>query len=98
MKSSSHTDITGGILQAIEYLDETGAGYKTILVFSDLKEELREGDVRAEIPLALSGYSVVALNVTKLRSDNVDPREYLGRLNDWTQRVSGWKQVADVGK
>jgi len=86
--------------QAIEYLDETGAGHKTILVFSDLKEELREGYVRAEIPLALSGYSVVALNVTKLRSDNVDPREYLGRLNDWKQRVETgggrWKVVNNL--
>jgi hypothetical protein len=87
VKSSSHTDITGGILQAIEYLNETGAGHKTIMIFSDLKEELREGFVRAEIPLALSGYNVVALNVTKLRSDNVDPREYLGRLDGWKQRV-----------
>ncbi len=100
VKSSSHTDITGGILQAIEYLDETGAGHKTILVFSDLKEELREGYVRAEIPLALSGYSIVALNVTKLSSDNVDPREYLGRLNDWKQRVETggghWKVVNNL--
>ncbi len=100
VKSSSHTDITGGILQAIEYLDETAAGHKTILVFSDLKEELREGYVRAEIPLALSGYNVIALNVTKLRSDNIDPREYLGRLNDWKQRVETggghWKVVNNL--
>jgi len=100
VKSSSHTDITGGILQAIEYLNETGAGHKTILIFSDLKEELRKGYVRAEIPLALSGYSVVALNVTKLRSDNVDPREYMGRLEGWKQRVETggghWKVVNDL--
>lgn len=100
VKSSSYTDITGGILQAIEYLNETGAGHKTILVFSDLKEELRKGYVRAEIPLALSGYSVVALNVTKLRSDNIDPREYLDRLDGWKQRVETgggrWKVVNDL--
>lgn len=100
VKSSSHTDITGGILQAVEYLNEAGAGHKTILIFSDLKEELREGYVRAEIPLMLSGYSVVALNVTKLRSDNVDPREYLGRLDSWKQRVETgggrWKVVNDL--
>jgi len=100
VKSSSHTDITGGILQAIEYLNETGAGHKTILVFSDLKEELRDGYVRAEIPLALSGYNVVALNVTKLRSDNIDPREYLGRLDGWKQRVETgggrWKVVNNL--
>lgn len=100
VKSSSHTDITGGILQAIEYLNETGAGHKTILVFSDLKEDLREGYVRAEIPLTLNGYNVVALNVTKLRSDNVDPRQYLGRLDGWKQRVETgggrWRVLNDL--
>jgi hypothetical protein len=100
VKSSSHTDITGGILQAVEYLNETGAGHKTILVFSDLKEDLAKGYVRDEIPLALSGYHVVALNVTKLRSDNVDPRQYLSRLDGWKQRVETgggqWRVLNDL--
>jgi len=100
VKSSTHTDITGGILQAVEYLNETGAGHKTILVFSDMKEDLREGYVRDEIPLMLSGYRVVALNVTKLRADNVDPRNYLDRLDSWKQRVEAgggeWKVVNDL--
>ena len=99
VKSSSYTDITGGILQGVEYLNETGAGHKTILIFSDLKEELREGYVR-DIPLTLSGYNVVALNVTKLRTDNIDPRQYLGRLDSWKQRVETgggqWKVVNDL--
>ena len=85
-KPSSHTDITGGILQAIEYLNEANPGKKTILVFSDLKEELRKGFVR-DIPLQLNGFRVVAVNVTKLRTDNVDPREYLTRLESWQMRV-----------
>lgn len=100
VKSSNHTDITGGILQAIEYLNETGAGHKTILVFSDMKEDLSEGYVRDEIPLMLSGYRVVALNVTKLRADNVDPRNYLDRIDGWKQRVESsggqWKVLNDL--
>lgn len=100
VKSSSHTDITGGILQAIEYLNETGAGHKTILIFSDLKEELREGYVREGISLPLSGYKVIALNVTKLRADNIDPRKYLDRVDSWKQRVETgggeWKVVNDL--
>lgn len=100
VKSSTHTDITGGILQAVEYLNETGAGHKTILIFSDMKEDLREGYVRDEIPLTLSGYRVVALNVTKLRADNVDPRHYLDRLDSWKQRVESgggqWKVLNDL--
>ena len=85
-KSAQYTDITGGILQATEYLNEQETGRKTILVFSDLKEDLAEGYVR-DIPLALDGFEVVAVNVTKLRSDNVDPREYMDRIEAWKKRV-----------
>ena len=46
VSGSSHTDISGGMLQAAEWLNETGAGHKHILVFSDLEEDLREGYVR----------------------------------------------------
>ncbi|MEE8262044.1 MAG: VWA domain-containing protein [Gammaproteobacteria bacterium] len=101
VKPAAYTDITGGILQAIEYLNEKGTGKKTILIFSDLKEDLRKGYVR-DIPLQLTGFDVVALNVTKLRSDNVDPREYLNRLEAWQQRVESgggkWRVINDMDR
>ena len=75
----AYTDITGGVLQAVEYLNEKDPGRKTILVFSDLEEDLEEGYVR-DIPLTMDGFEVVAVNVTKLRTDNVDPRAYMTRL------------------
>ena len=31
--SSAHTDITGGVVQAVQYLSETGAGYRYTLIF-----------------------------------------------------------------
>ncbi len=99
VRGSAYTDITGGMLQAIEWLNESRAGHKTILIFSDLKEDLKEGYVR-DIPLQLTGFKVVALNVTKLRSDNVDPREYLNRLAAWQERVESgggsWQVVNDL--
>ncbi|MCI0401823.1 MAG: VWA domain-containing protein [Gammaproteobacteria bacterium] len=101
VKPASHTDVTGGILQAIEYLNEKASAKKTILIFSDLKEDLREGYVR-DIPFKLSGFDVVALNVTKLHSDNVDPREYLDRLQAWQQRVEAggghWRVINDLDR
>jgi hypothetical protein len=97
--SSPYTDISGGILQAVEYLNEKGTGHKTILIFSDLKEDLEEGYVR-EFELELGGFRVIALNVTKLRSDNIDPREYLGRLESWPGRVEKaggeWSVINDL--
>jgi hypothetical protein len=101
VKGSAYTDITGGILQGIEFLNEAGTGHNTILIFSDLKEELRKGYKR-DIPLSLTGYSVVALNVTKLRSDNIDPREYLDRLEDWRLKVESgggqWRVINDMAR
>jgi len=97
--SAPYTDITGGLLQAIEFLNEKDPGRKTIFIFSDLQEDLQSGYVR-DIPLNLDGFDVVALNVTKLRSDNVDPREYLNRLQAWETQVneSGgrWRVVNDL--
>ena len=85
-KGSRHTDITGGMLQASEYLEETGAGEKFVLIFSDLEEDLQRGHIR-DFPISLPGIHVVALNVTKLRSDNIDPRDYIERLDLWQNRV-----------
>lgn len=86
LNGSPYTDITGGILQAAEFLDETGAGRKTILIFSDMQEELKPGYVR-DFSLNLAGIRVVALNVTKLRGDQIDPRKYQQRIEEWRARV-----------
>ncbi len=98
-KGSAYTDISGGILQAVEYLNEAGPGEKYILVFSDMKEDLPKGYVR-DVPFELKGFEVIALNVTKLRADNVNPREYLERLTEWQGKVESgggkWKVINDL--
>jgi hypothetical protein len=96
-----YTDITGGLLQAIEFLNEKQTGRKEILIFSDMKEDLAKGYVR-DLPLDFKGFDVVALNVTKLRSDNFDPREYLSRLDAWRARVEKagghWRVINDLDR
>ena len=98
---STHTDISGGMLQAMEWLNETGAGQKFLLIFSDLEEDLRAGHVR-DFKIDLQGVRVVALNVTKLRSDQVDPREYMERLAAWEARVTegggDWRVLNDLDR
>lgn len=86
VQSSAYTDISGGLLQAIEFLNEADVGQRNILIFSDLKEDLPNNFVR-DFDFTLDGYTVQALNVTKLRSDNVNPQEYLERVGDWQTRV-----------
>ncbi|HEX9771220.1 MAG TPA: vWA domain-containing protein [Kiloniellales bacterium] len=99
VRPAAYTDITGGVLQAAEYLNEKKTGRKVILIFSDLAEDLKEGYVR-DFPLALDGVDVVALNVTKLRTDNIDPRDYMKRLEDWKVRVEAsggrWRVINDL--
>jgi len=86
VRGSKYTDISGGLLQAIEYLNEVDTAEKHVLIYSDLKEELPKGFVR-NMNFTLDGFKVRALNVTKLRSDNVNPQEYLDRLEEWQARV-----------
>ncbi len=101
VQPASNTDITGGLLQAVEFLNEKDTGRKTIFLFSDLEEDLQEGYIR-DIPIPLDGFEVVALNVTKLTSDNIDPREYLDRLEMWRTRVEGeggsWRVINDLDR
>src|SRR5262245_55806762 len=101
VQPAKYTDISGGLLQAVEYLSEKNPSRKTILIFSDMKEDLGAGYVR-DVPLTLQGVEVVAVNVTKLRSDNLDPREYLDRLNDWQHKVEtgggNWRVINDLDR
>jgi hypothetical protein len=97
---SAYTDITGGLIQGSMFLSETGAGHKTILIFSDMQEELDKVTVR-QFPIDLKDIRVVAVNVVKLRTDNVDPRRYLGRLEAWQKRVEAagareWRVINDI--
>ena len=86
VSGSRYTDITGGLIQGAEFLNETGAGSKTILVFSDMQEELDKVTQR-DFPISLKGIRVIAVTVVKLKTDNVDPRKYMGRLEAWQKRV-----------
>lgn len=99
VRQSSYTDISGGLLQAIEYLNESGSGHKYILIFSDLQEELAKGYVR-DVPFELNGFNIIALNVTKLRADNQDPKKYLTRVKKWRQKAETaggtWRIINDL--
>ncbi|MFT4674687.1 MAG: hypothetical protein ACI9PX_000599 [Reinekea sp.] len=101
VESAQYTDISGGLLQAVEFLNETSAGQKSILLYSDLREELPEGYNR-DFSYELDGFQVFALNVTKLREDNIDPAEYLSRLADWQAKVEQgggrWQVVNDLDR
>jgi len=99
-RGSVNTDITGGLIQGAQFLNETGAGRKTILIFSDMQEELDKATIR-NFPIDLSDIRVVAVNVVKLKTDNIDPRRYMGRLEDWQKRVRAagareWRVINDI--
>ena len=81
-------------------MNEGGAGSKTVIIFSDMQEELDKVTVRS-FPISLKNIRVIAVNVVKLKTDNVDPRLYLGRLEQWKARVekagaSDWRVINDL--
>ena len=98
-RGSANTDITGGVLQALEYVRESNAAQKIVLLFSDLQEDLQKRQIR-EFPIDFNGVRVIAVNVTKLRSDNIDPRDFQQRQDYWKQRVEAgggqWQVVNEL--
>jgi len=82
-----YTDVSGAILLASEYLRETRAGRKEIVIFSDLREELPKGTRRSLEPGELDGTDVVAMNVKRLAADEQDPAAYRARLTEWGARL-----------
>ncbi len=99
VKSSPYTDVSGGLLQAVEFLNEAGPAEKTVLIFSDMKEELKKGFKR-DFPIQLDGFRVIATNVIKLYSDIKDPTEYMDRLKMWKEKVEAgggeWGVINDL--
>jgi len=100
IRSGNKTDITGGALQAIEYLNETGARKKYILLFSDLKEETRSAHAQ-DFPINFNGTNVFAMNTGQRQSDRGIAR-HKKRLDYWQAKVeqgSGlWTVVSDADK
>jgi hypothetical protein len=99
---SRYTDITGGLIQGAEFLNETGAGNKTIIIFSDMQEELDKVTQR-DFPINLKGIRIIAVNVVKLKTDNVDPRKYMGRLEAWQKRAQAagareWRVINNLDR
>jgi len=95
-----HTDISGALLLAAEYLRETRAGRKSIFIFSDMKEELPRGAQRSLGADELAGIDVVAMNVKRLAADEQDPAAYRKRLDGWgtrlaAARAASWNVVLD---
>jgi hypothetical protein len=100
-KPSTKTDVSGALLQAAETLDESGAGRRYILIFSDLDEDLPKGYVRRSKP-PFDGAEVLAVDVTKEHADNVNPQRYVDRLEHWKQVVTKdggrWDVVNDTDR
>ncbi len=101
-RGSAYTDISGALILATEFLRETGASKQTIVVFSDMKQELGKGTVR-NFNYDVKGIRFVVINIVKLRSDNVDPRRYMRRMEAWQKKLmdSGaaeWVVITDMDK
>lgn len=98
-----HTDLPGAMMLASEYLRESPAPNRVMLVFSDLHEDLPDGTRRALRDDEFAGIHLVAMNVKRLGSDNADPERYRRRLEEWRHRVeaaggAGWQVVMDTSK
>lgn len=101
VKPAGNTDIRGALLQAAQYLAARQAAVRTIVLFSDLEEDLPANCRRdPALPATLRGMEVIATNVTRLPEDNREPARYARRLDGWRQLVEAagarWKVAPDA--
>jgi len=98
---SAHSDITGGVLLARDFLADRDVGRKQLFLLSNLEEDLHP-ELERDAPLGLDGIEVIAVNVTRQRSDNINPLRYQQRVQDWQERVRNgggeWQIVADLNR
>jgi hypothetical protein len=100
---SNHTDISGAMMLCSDYLRNTGSGNRSIIIFSDMQEELQPGLKREFKPTEFEGTDIAALNVIKLNKDSTDPEIYRQRMIDWEKRVlaagaKSWTMILDATK
>ena len=74
--------------------------YRIDQMKQEIEEEIDKLTVR-NMPMDLKRIRVVAVNVVKLKTDNIDPRRYFGRLEAWQKRVvaagaSEWRVINDL--
>jgi hypothetical protein len=95
-----YTDVSGALMLAAEHLREKGSGHRTIVIFSDMREELPKGARRTFASDEFAGTEIIAMNVKRLAADEADPGAYRARLADWGKRLTqagaaSWKVVLD---
>ena len=87
VKPARHTDVTGAVMIAADYLRDAEPVHKMIVIFSDLREDLPSGTRRELSENELTGMRVLALNVKRLVADNRDPQAYRKRMSSWQDRL-----------
>ncbi len=100
---SDYTDIPGAMMLASEYLRETGAKSRAILLFSDMQSDLPPNTKRTFGEHEFDGIRIVALNVKQLERDNANPDVLRSRLASWEKQVThagagGWQIFLDTAK
>jgi hypothetical protein len=52
------------------------------------------------VPFELDGFTVIGLNVTKLRGDIRDPKQYMQRVEEWRVKIEEgdgqWRVINDL--
>ncbi|HHP7235119.1 MAG TPA: hypothetical protein ACFCUC_10865 [Desulfobacterales bacterium] len=76
------SDLSGGILHAIEFLNQTPSREKYIVLISDLQEPRSGGDI-----FQLNGFHIVAPDANALSVDERDTERNQKRVRRWRQKV-----------
>ena len=70
-------------MNCTDYLNDTESGNRLMVIFSDMKEELKPGTSRSFTKDQFSNIHFIAMNVIKLNADSDNPNIYRKKLKKW---------------
>lgn len=98
-RGGRRTDLCGGILHAVEYLNHTNVREKIILLVSDLQDTPSDEYGNAG-PFQLEGFQVVAVRAGELGGGVTDAESFSARAARWRKIVEDsrgtWSTLPDV--
>ncbi len=99
IKPEKNTDITGGILQSIEYLNEIQANKQYIFIFSDLPIDVKNKYFQ-HFSIDFTGVHVLSMNIKEAENNTTGPDAYLFYADAWRQRINNgngsWLMLDDI--
>ena len=98
-KPGSQPDIIGGLLQAVQFLNQAQRTQKIVLMVFSPNTVVPLDDLNEQF-LRLEGIQVIVLDLTRQAQTTADPEQYQQRMDHWQRLIESgggsWQVISDL--